>query len=118
MDVVERHLIPALDRVGADYESGRVFLPQLLSAAQAAQSVFEEIKNSLAAKGVQAENKGEIILATVQGDIHDLGKNLIALLLRNSGFRCYPRDEGRACSARTRGALEKRDCRKSRTSLF
>ena len=87
MDVVERHLIPALDRVGADYESGRVFLPQLLSAAQAAQSVFEEIKNSLAAKGARAENKGEILLATVQGDIHDIGKNIVKTVLENYGYR-------------------------------
>ena len=106
MDVVERHLIPALDRVGADYESGRVFLPQLLSAAQAAQSVFEEIKNSLAAKGVQAENKGEIILATVQGDIHDIGKNIVKTVLENYGYRVIDLGRDVAPEAVVRAAEE------------
>ena len=87
LDVVEHHLIPALDKVGADYESGRVFLPQLLSAAQAAQGVFEVIRLSLAAKGAKAENKGAIILATVQGDIHDIGKNIVKTVLENYGYQ-------------------------------
>ena len=85
--LVEGHLIPALDQVGADYERGIVFLPQLLSAAQAAQAVFEEIKASLAQKGGAAVSRGRIILATVQGDIHDIGKNIVKTVLENYGYQ-------------------------------
>ena len=86
MALVEGTLIPALDRVGADYEAGRAFLPQLLSAAQAAQAVFEEIKTSLARKGHEAVSKGTIVLATVQGDVHDIGKNIVKTVLENYGY--------------------------------
>ncbi|MBQ7655895.1 MAG: homocysteine S-methyltransferase family protein [Clostridia bacterium] len=84
--LVERHLIPALDKVGVDYEQGRVFLPQLLSAAQAAQAVFEEIKTVLANTGAETVSKGSIIIATVQGDIHDIGKNIVKTVLENYGY--------------------------------
>ena len=84
--LVEKHLIPALDRVGEDYEKGRVFLPQLLSAAQAAQSVFEVIKASMAGKGENPVKKGRLIIATVQGDIHDIGKNIVKTVLENYGY--------------------------------
>ena len=86
MALVEQCLIPALDQVGADYEQGRAFLPQLLSAAQAAQAVFEEIKTSLAHKGGVAVSKGLIALATVQGDVHDIGKNIVKTVLENYGY--------------------------------
>ena len=86
MEIVENHLIPALDRVGADYEKGVVFLPQLLSAAQAAQAVFEEIKISLLNKGQEKVSKGKILIATVQGDIHDIGKNIVKTVLENYGY--------------------------------
>ncbi len=86
LSLVERHLIPALDRVGVDYEQGRVFLPQLLSAAQAAQAVFEEIKTQLANTGAEAAGKGKIVIATVQGDIHDIGKNIVRTVLENYGY--------------------------------
>ena len=76
----------ALDRVGADYEKGKAFLPQLLSAAQAAQSVFEEIKTALIGRGEQAVSKGRLIIATVQGDIHDIGKNIVKTVLQNYGY--------------------------------
>ncbi|MGM9607514.1 MAG: homocysteine S-methyltransferase family protein [Oscillospiraceae bacterium] len=84
--LVERHLIPALDRVGEGYEQGKVFLPQLLSAAQAAQAVFEVIRVSLAAKGGAPVKKGKLIVATVQGDIHDIGKNIVKTVLENYGY--------------------------------
>ena len=87
LQMVEEHLIPALDRVGADYEAGRAFLPQLLSAAQAAQAVFEVIRASLAEKGAAGVSKGKIVLATVQGDIHDIGKNIVKTVLENYGYR-------------------------------
>ena len=85
--MVEEHLIPALDQVGADYEMGRAFLPQLLSAAQAAQAVFEEIKKTLAEQGGRSVSKGKIVLATVQGDIHDIGKNIVKTVLENYGYQ-------------------------------
>ena len=86
LSLVERYLIPALDKVGLDYEHGRVFLPQLLSAAQAAQAVFEEIKTVLANAGAETVGKGKIIMATVQGDIHDIGKNIVRTVLENYGY--------------------------------
>ena len=86
LSLVERHLIPALDKVGVDYEQGKVFLPQLLSAAQAAQAVFEEIKTVLANTGAETVSKGKIVIATVQGDIHDIGKNIVRTVLDNYGY--------------------------------
>jgi len=84
--LVEGRLIPALDKVGADYEAGRAFLPQLLSAAQAAQAVFEVIRTSIAEKGGTPVKKGSLIIATVQGDIHDIGKNIVKTVLENYGY--------------------------------
>ena len=86
LDLVEKHLIPALDRVGEGYEKGKLFLPQLLSAAQAAQSVFEVIKTSIAEKGGTPVKKGQLVIATVQGDIHDIGKNIVKTVLENYGY--------------------------------
>ena len=86
LTLVERRLIPALDRVGEGYESGTVFLPQLLSAAQAAQAVFEAVRTALAEKGGGAVKKGKLIVATVQGDIHDIGKNIVKTVLENYGY--------------------------------
>ncbi|MDD5932549.1 MAG: homocysteine S-methyltransferase family protein [Oscillospiraceae bacterium] len=86
LDLVERHLIPALDRVGEEYERGKLFLPQLLSAAQAAQSVFEVIRASIAEKGEAPLKKGRLLIATVQGDIHDIGKNIVKTVLENYGY--------------------------------
>ncbi|MBR5471972.1 MAG: homocysteine S-methyltransferase family protein [Oscillibacter sp.] len=84
--LVEGHLIPALDRVGEGYEQGKVFLPQLLSAAQAAQAVFEVIRTSIAEKGGTPVKKGAMVIATVQGDIHDIGKNIVKTVLENYGY--------------------------------
>ena len=86
LSLVEGHLIPALDRVGAGYEQGTVFLPQLLSAAQAAQSVFEVIRESIASHGGTPVKKGALVIATVQGDIHDIGKNIVKTVLENYGY--------------------------------
>jgi 5-methyltetrahydrofolate--homocysteine methyltransferase len=86
LSLVENHLIPALDKVGVDYEKGKVFLPQLLSAAQAAQAVFEVIRASIAQKGGAPVKKGKLIVATVQGDIHDIGKNIVKTVLENYGY--------------------------------
>ena len=86
LELVEKQLIPALDRVGEGYEAGKVFLPQLLSAAQAAQSVFEVIRTSIAEKGGAPVKKGRLVFATVQGDIHDIGKNIVKTVLENYGY--------------------------------
>lgn len=86
LSLVENHLIPALDKVGADYESGKAFLPQLLSAAQAAQAVFAVIQESLAASGGESVRKEKVIIATVKGDIHDIGKNIVKTVMANYGY--------------------------------
>ena len=86
MALVEQRLIPALDRVGEGYGKGTVFLPQLLSAAQAAQAVFEVIRSSLAETGGPKIQKGRLLVATVQGDIHDIGKNIVKTVLENYGY--------------------------------
>ena len=86
LSLVENRLIPALDRVGDGYEAGTVFLPQLLSAAQAAQAVFEAVRAALARTGGAPVKKGRIIVATVQGDIHDIGKNIVKTVLENYGY--------------------------------
>ena len=72
--------------MGAKYEKGTLFLPQLLQAASAAQSAFEEIKNVIAQKGEGSASKGRIVLATVKGDVHDIGKNIVKVILENYGF--------------------------------
>ena len=87
MTVVDDILIPALDQVGADFEAGRVFLPQLIQAAGAAQAAFEVIRERLSAQpGGDGAPKGTIVLATVKGDIHDIGKNIVKVLLENYGY--------------------------------
>lgn len=86
LTLVENHLIPALDKVGTDYEAGRAFLPQLLSAAQAAQAVFAVIQEALAASGGESVRKAKVIIATVRGDIHDIGKNIVKTVMSNYGY--------------------------------
>ena len=86
LEVVDEALIPVLDIVGAKYEKGTLFLPQLLQAASAAQSAFEEIKTAIAQKGEGSASKGRIVLATVKGDVHDIGKNIVRVILENYGF--------------------------------
>ncbi len=86
MDIVDGVLIPALDQVGAEFEAGRVFLPQLIQSAGAAQAAFEVIRDALADSGSNQDSRGPIVLATVKGDIHDIGKNIVRVLLENYGF--------------------------------
>ena len=86
LELVDEALIPALDMVGNKYEKGTLFLPQLLQAASAAQSAFEEIKTAIAKKGAANESKGRIVIATVKGDVHDIGKNIVKVILENYGF--------------------------------
>ena len=86
LDVVDRLLIPALDRVGERYEREEIFLPQLINAAGAACEGFELVKRRIAKRGEAAVSKGKIILATVRGDIHDIGKNIVRVVLENYGY--------------------------------
>ncbi len=84
LDVVNLELIPALDLVGKGFERGTVFLPQLLMSAEAAKAAFEVVKDAMS--GTPREMKGKVILATVKGDIHDIGKNIVKVLLENYGY--------------------------------
>lgn len=86
LDIINEHLIPALDQVGKGFENGTVFLPQLLMSAEAAKSAFAVLKEHMST-GTQTEEKREkIVLATVKGDIHDIGKNIVKVLLENYNF--------------------------------
>jgi len=86
MVIVNEHLIPALDKVGTDFENNKIFLPQLIQSANVAQSCFDVIKTQLSKSDNTPESKGKIILATVKGDIHDIGKNIVKVLLDNYGY--------------------------------
>lgn len=85
LDIVNAHVIPALDNVGKRFEEKRLFLPQLLMSAEAAKASFEVIKATMSADGSSVK-KGSIVIATVHGDIHDIGKNIVKLLLENYGY--------------------------------
>lgn len=87
MDVINTKIIPALDIIGKDFENKKAYLPQLLMAADAAKEAFAVIKAELEKKGVAGEKKGPIVIATVKGDIHDIGKNIVKVLLENYSFR-------------------------------
>ena len=87
MIIVNEQLIPALDKAGGDFEKGKIFLPQLISAASAAQGAFEAIKAYLAENSSETVTRGTIVLATVKGDIHDILKNIVKVLLENYSFR-------------------------------
>ena len=86
MTIINEEMIPALDQVGKGFEKGTVFLPQLLMSAEAAKAAFEVIKDQMQKSGQTQEKKGTIILATVKGDIHDIGKNIVKVLLENYSF--------------------------------
>jgi 5-methyltetrahydrofolate--homocysteine methyltransferase len=86
LDIINAHFVPALDRVGQRFEKGELFLPQLMQSAQAVQNGFEVLKAHLEASGEEQVSRGKILLATVQGDIHDIGKNIVRMLLENYGF--------------------------------
>lgn len=72
--------------MGDKFEKGKIFLPQLIMAADVAKVCFDEVKNYMSAKGGQSEQKGKIVIATVKGDIHDIGKNIVKVILENYGY--------------------------------
>jgi 5-methyltetrahydrofolate--homocysteine methyltransferase len=86
LDIVSNVLMPALDKIGEDFEKGTIFLPQLLSSAESAKSAFNVINTAISASGQVVEKKGTIVLATVEGDIHDIGKNIVKVVLENYGY--------------------------------
>lgn len=85
LSVIDDYLIPALNAVGDDYEKGRIFLPQLIASAEAAKACFEQVKKKI--KGSTDVSKGRIVLATVKGDVHDIGKNIVKTVLENYGYK-------------------------------
>ena len=106
MSIVNEILIPALDKVGADFEQGKVFLPQLILSAGVAQSAFEVIKEHLIKNNIASQSKGKIILATVKGDIHDIGKNIVKVLLENYGYTVIDLGKDVDCQAVVNSAIE------------
>ena len=86
MDLAEKRLLPALTQVGDGYEAGTLFLPQLLMSAEAAQGAFALVQQALGKKSTGIRRQGRIALATVEGDIHDIGKNIVKVLLESYGF--------------------------------
>lgn len=87
IEIINELLIPALDNVGLRYERGEIFLPQLIKAASASQEAFEVIKKRIANSGGESVSKGKIVIATVKGDIHDIGKNIVKVILENYGYQ-------------------------------
>lgn len=87
LDVINQKLIPALDIVGEKYEKQQIFLPQLINAANAACAGFDLIKTRIAGRGGESLSKGKIVMATVEGDIHDIGKNIVRVVLENYGYQ-------------------------------
>jgi len=86
MEIINEQVIPALDAVGKDFESGKMYLPQLLMSADAAKAAFEVIRTQLLSSGEAPSTGHKVIMATVRGDIHDIGKNIVKVLMENYGF--------------------------------
>lgn len=86
MEIINSYLIPALDSAGEKFETAKIFLPQLILTASAAQACFEVIKEKLSQNNTESISKGKVVLATVKGDIHDIGKNIVKVLLDSYGF--------------------------------
>jgi 5-methyltetrahydrofolate--homocysteine methyltransferase len=89
MEIINEILIPALNTVGKAFESGKMFLPQLMMSAETVKNSFDAIKEEIKNSGKAQESKGKILLATVKGDIHDIGKNIVKVLLENYGYEIF-----------------------------
>jgi 5-methyltetrahydrofolate--homocysteine methyltransferase len=87
MEIINTHLIPALDRAGKDFETQKTFLPQLLMSAEAAKAAFEALAFRMSKQGNVQQKRGKVVLATVKGDVHDIGKNIVKILLENYNFQ-------------------------------
>lgn len=86
LEVIEKNIVPALDGVGKDYEAGKVFLPQLIKSAEAAKSAFEVLSQAMINDGTSGKSRGPVVLATVYGDVHDIGKNIVRTIFENYNF--------------------------------
>ena len=86
LEIIQEYMIPALDNVGKGFEAGNIFLPQLLMSAEAAKQAFEVLKEQMTNEGEMGMKKNKVLLATVKGDIHDIGKNIVKVLLENYSF--------------------------------
>ena len=86
MEIINNYLIPTLDKTGIDFEKGKIFLPQLIQSASVSQACFDVIKKKLISENNNPVSKGKIVLATVKGDVHDIGKNIVKVLLENYGY--------------------------------
>ena len=86
VEIIDNCIVPALDNVGKDFEKGKKFLPQLLLSAETVSNSFAEIKDSMEKSGQSQESKGTVVIATVFGDIHDIGKNIVKAMLENYGY--------------------------------
>ena len=89
LDIINTELIPALDEVGAGFEKGVIFLPQLMMSADSASRAFDALKEKMTAMEDSSKEKQKIILATVKGDVHDIGKNIVKVLLENYGYDVF-----------------------------
>lgn len=87
LEVINSYIVPSLDRVGRAFEEKKLYLPQLLVSADAAKSAFDAVKNYISKSGGQSDSKCAFVIATVEGDIHDIGKNIVKVLLDNYGYR-------------------------------
>ncbi len=110
LDIINEYIIPALDIVGDGFEKNKIFLPQLLMSADAAKEAFNEIKSHLVLTGQEKKSTNKIVIATVEGDIHDIGKNIVKVLLSNYGFDVIDLGKDVKCEAVLEEAI-KNDCK-------
>ncbi len=87
LDVISKRLIPVMDKTGEDFEKGRLFIPQLLTTAKTAQKAFDVVKDKIAENGQEGTSRGTVIIATVKGDVHDIGKNIARVVMDNYGYK-------------------------------
>lgn len=106
MEIINTMLIPVLDETGNRFEQGKVFLPQLILTADAAQAAFAVIKETMQQRNQAPVSKGKIVLATVKGDIHDIGKNIVKVLLENYGYTVIDLGKDVPCQAVVDAAME------------
>ncbi len=94
LEIISKVMVPALSEIGNQFQCGSIFLPELLMAGAAAERVGKHLEEAIAARGRTAEPRGIVVIGTVQGDVHDIGKNIVATMLRAHGFRVH--DLGRS----------------------
>lgn len=106
MDIIDNMLIPILDETGKQFEAGKVFLPQLIQTAGTAQAVFAVIKDTLIKQNAAPVSRGKVVMATVKGDIHDIGKNIVKVILENYGYTVIDLGRDVPCQTVVDAAIE------------